>query len=372
MNNRIAGAQRWVIKIGSALLTDGGQGLNPDSLADWANQIAELRHQGKEIVLVSSGSVAEGMSRLGWKERPGPIHELQAAAAIGQMGLIQAYESCFKRHNLHSAQILLTHEDLSNRRRYLNSRSTLRTLISLGAIPVVNENDTVAIEELQFGDNDTLAALVANLIDADMLLLLTDQSGLYDSDPRSNPNAKFIHEARASDKHLLGFAGEAASTLSRGGMRTKVTAARRAARSGTHTIIASGAEKNIILRAAAGEELGTRLLADQKPVNARKQWIANQMKPKGDLQLDDGAVRALCESGKSLLPVGIKGVSGSFKRGDLVNCLAPDSSIIAVGLCNYEAEEVAALQGKPSRDIPTILGYVDEPEIIHRDNLALL
>ena len=364
-------SRRWVIKIGSALLTDDGRGLNHQGLQDWAEQIATLEQQGKEIILVSSGAVAEGMSRLGWSQRPKAIHELQAAASVGQMGLIRAYESCFQAHGLHSAQILLTHDDLSNRRRYLNARSTLRTLLKLGTIPVVNENDTVSVDEIRFGDNDTLAALVANLVDADVLLILTDQPGLFDCDPRKDPAAKLIKQAKSDDDILLDFAGEAASHLSMGGMRTKILAARRAARSGTHTIIAAGRERQIITRIASGEHLGTRIFADNKPVAARKRWLASQMKPRGQLLLDAGAVKAIVANGKSLLPVGITSAEGNFIRGDIVSCLDTSGKKIAAGLINYEMAEVSKIRGVPSDQIESILGYIGEPELIHRDNLVI-
>lgn len=372
MDSHLQQARRWVVKIGSALLTDNGRGLNRGALGQWADQIATLRKQGREVVLVSSGAVAEGMSRLGWRQRPQALYAQQAAAAVGQMGLVQAYESCFQKHGLHSAQILLTHEDLGDRGRYLNARSTLKALLALGVIPVVNENDTIATEEIQFGDNDTLAALVANLIEADALLILTDQAGLFDRNPAEHPDARLIEQARASDARLLEFAGDAASQLSRGGMRTKVIAAQRAARSGTHTIIACGYESNPILRITHGEHLGTRLLADQPPLAARKQWIANQLKPKGQLWLDEGAVTAIRSKGKSLLPVGVKKVTGRFLRGDVVNCRDPGGTHIACGLTNYGINEALQIAGQPSEKIDAILGYVDEPELIHRDNLIIL
>jgi glutamate 5-kinase len=365
-------ARRWVIKIGSALLTDEGRGLNRSALLDWAEQIATLRESGKEIVLVSSGAVAEGMSRMGWSKRPKALHDLQAAAAIGQMGLVQAYESGFQQHGLHSAQVLLTHEDLSNRNRYLNARSTLKSLLKLGVIPVVNENDTVATDEIRFGDNDTLAAMVANLIEAEWLIILTDQKGLYDQDPRQHPEAKLLSEARALDTELEKFAGGAASMLSRGGMRTKVLAAQKAARSGTHTLIVSGRESQVLKRLARDEHLGTRLLADRPPLAARKQWIANQLNARGSLQLDAGAASVILSGGKSLLAVGVREVSGEFRRGDVVNCLSPEGALIARGLVNYNAAECRQLAGQPSERFEEILGYLDETELVHRDNLIIL
>lgn len=372
MDRRLKNAKRWVVKIGSALLTDNGRGLNRSALQGWAEQIAELTQQGREVVLVSSGAVAEGLTRLGITQRPHALHDLQAAAAVGQTGLIQAYETCFQAQGRQSAQILLTHADLSNRQRYLNARSTLRTLLNLGAIPIVNENDTVATDEIRFGDNDTLAALVANLIDADVLLILTDQPGLYDADPRINKNARLIEQAMAHDKTLRQYAGDAASSLSRGGMRTKIEAGRRAARSGTHTIIASGHEPQGIIRITAGEHLGTRLMADQRPLTARKQWIANEPNPKGQLHLDIGAEQAIRDNGYSLLAVGITKVEGRFNRGDVVRCLSQSGDAITQGICNYNSAEIALVAGKNSDDLEEILGYIDETAVIHRDNLAPL
>jgi glutamate 5-kinase len=364
-------ATRWVVKIGSSLITDDGRGLNTTAIQAWARQIAELRQQGKSIVLVSSGAVAEGMARLGIKQRPRALHELQAAAAVGQMGLIEAYENSFKQHGLHTAQVLLTHEDLSSRQRYLNARSTLNTLLKMGVIPVINENDTVATDEIQLGDNDTLGALVANLIEADALVILTDQQGLYDRDPRQHDAAELIHNASATDNKLLDMAGTG-GVLGRGGMLTKITAARRAARSGASTLIASGTIEDVLLKIARGEILGTLLSPDTEAIAARKQWLANQLNPRGTLKLDAGACKALCESGVSLLPVGVTGISGNFKRGDLVSCVDADGNEIARGLVNYDALEADRIRGLGSEKIEQTLGYVDEPELIHRDNLALL
>jgi glutamate 5-kinase len=365
-------ARRWVVKIGSALITDGGRGLDHDAIADWSEQIAGLRAAGNEIVLVSSGAVAAGMSRMGWTRRPRALHELQAAAAIGQMGLVQAYEARFQHHGLHAAQVLLTHDDLEDRRRYLNARSTLRTLLSLGVIPIVNENDTVATEEIRFGDNDTLAALVTNLVVADALVILTDQPGLFDRDPRGDPSAELIREAAARDPRLQGYAGPSGSTIGRGGMRTKVQAAQRASRSGAATAIVSGTEPGVLTRLAAGEAIGTLLVPDQEPLVARKQWIASQLKPRGHLRLDTGASRVILESGRSLLPVGVVGVEGQFQRGEVVGCLDPNGREIARGLVNYSADEARRIMGQPSEAIERLLGYVDDPELIHRDNLVLL
>jgi len=364
-------AKRIVIKIGSALLTGGGKGLDPTNIARWVDQMASARLNGVEVVLVSSGSVAEGMSRLGWKKRPHALHELQAAASVGQMGLVRLYETLFEQHKLKTAQILLTHDDLSNRSRYLNARSTLRTLLELGVIPVINENDTVATEEIQFGDNDTLGALVANLLDAELLIILTDQNGLYEQDPTLNPDAKLVSEASINDDRLSVMVGESRSGLGRGGMVTKLKAARLASRSGAATIIAAGREPQVIDRVIKGENIGTFLRPDVSPLLARKRWLAGQLKPKGALTIDDGAVRVLIQSGKSLLPVGIAEVEGEFERGDLVSCLDNKGNEIARGLVNYNSKETTLLIRQPSNKIEALLGYVDEPEIIHRDNLIL-
>lgn len=363
--------QRWVIKIGSALLTNDGQGLAVEAIDAWVEQIAALRQAGREVLLVSSGAVAEGLSRLGWTQRPHALHELQAAAAIGQMGLVQAYESRFQKYGLHTAQILLTHEDLADRQRYLNARSTLRTLIDLGVIPIVNENDTVTTDEIRLGDNDTLAALVANLVEADLLVLLTDQEGLLDSDPRTHPDARLIPEGQAGDLTLEKMAAGSGGVLGRGGMLTKVRAAARAARSGTMTLIASGKEHNILQRLAADEKLGTRLTAESGAVAARKQWLAGQLKVRGRLLLDDGAVNVLRTAGSSLLPVGVTRVEGDFDRGDLVVCLDSAGGEVARGLVNYNAADSKQIIGHSSSCIEELLGYIDETELIHRDNLVL-
>ena len=367
----IADSKRWVIKIGSALITNDGRGLNTDAIAAWAEQIAQLRNAGKEILLVSSGAVAEGMARIGWTQRPHALHELQAAAALGQMGLIQSFESCFKQHDIRTAQVLLTHEDLSDRQRYLNARSTLKTLLELGAIPIINENDTVATDEIRFGDNDTLGALVSNLVEADTLILLTDQQGLFNKDPRQHTDAEFISESHANNEALLAMAG-GGGALGRGGMRTKITAAQRAARSGASTIIASGAEKNILQKIAEGQNIGTLLTADNEPMTARKQWLANQLKTTGKLFLDAGASKAVMQSGVSLLAVGVNKVEGNFQRGEVVSCISSDGVEIARGLVNYDSKESQLLKGKSSDTIEAILGYIDEAELIHRDNLVLL
>ncbi|PKM43207.1 MAG: glutamate 5-kinase [Gammaproteobacteria bacterium HGW-Gammaproteobacteria-1] len=374
MNRRqqLAQTKRWVVKIGSALLTNDGRGLNLDGISAWVEQMAILRKRGIEVVLVSSGAVAEGMARLGWKKRPQALHELQAAAAVGQMGLVQAYESRFKNFGLHTAQILLTHDDLSNRMRYLNARSALRTLLELGVVPVVNENDTVVTDEIRFGDNDTLAALVANLVEADLLVILTDQSGMYDKDPRNNPDAKLLHEVQASDPALESMAGGSAGALGRGGMLTKVRAARLAARSGTETVIAYGREDQVLERVFGGELLGTLFTPDLEPMVARKRWLAGHLQLRGKLTLDAGAVRVLRESGRSLLAVGVKAVEGRFLRGEMVSCIDEQGREVARGLVNYSAEETAKLMGQPTSRIQELIGYVDEEELIHRDNLILV
>ena len=372
MKSVVAEAQRLVIKVGSSLVTNEGQGLDHGALALWAEQIAELRHRRKQIVLVSSGAVAEGMKRLGWKRRPHALHEQQAAAAVGQMGLVEAYESCFRKHGMHTAQVLLTHEDLSHRKRYLNARSTLRTLLELNVIPIINENDTVATDEIRFGDNDTLAALVTNLIEADALVILTDQSGLYTRDPRIHKDAELISEGRADDPGLEKMAGGVGSHLGSGGMLTKVLAARRAARSGAATIIVSGREPDVLIRLAGGEPIGTQLIADTMNLAARKQWLADHLQVRGKLTLDDGAVRALKVDGKSLLPIGVYELSGEFERGEVVSCHDPQGNEIARGLVNYGSAEARRILKAPSSEIEARLGYVDEPELIHRDNLVLL
>ena len=372
MTDAIRDAKRLVVKVGSSLVTNTGAGLDLGAIADWVRQVAALRAAGKEAVLVSSGAIAEGMQRLGWKARPATMHELQAAAAVGQMGLVQAYESCFRDHEIRTAQVLLTHADLADRQRYLNARSTLRTLLGLGVVPVINENDTVVTDEIRFGDNDTLASLVTNLLEADVLVILTDQPGLFTADPRRDHAATLVRRARAGEASLEAMAGGVGSSIGRGGMLTKVLAAKRAARSGAHTIIASGREPDVLVRLGRGEALGTLLFADAAPLAARKTWLADHVQVSGRLTLDPGAVRALAAGGKSLLPVGVQAVEGEFDRGALVTCLAPDGREVARGLVNYGAVEARRIIGRPSSEIAAILGYVDEPELIHRDNLVLL
>jgi glutamate 5-kinase len=372
MRDKVTGAQRWVVKIGSALLTADGRGLDRAAMAVWVEQMVALREAGVELVLVSSGAVAAGMSRLGWTSRPSAIHELQAAAAVGQMGLVQAWESSFGEYGKHTAQVLLTHDDLSDRKRYLNARSTLRTLVELGTIPVINENDTVVTDEIRFGDNDTLAALVANLVEADLLVILTDRDGMFDADPRHNPDAQLIFEARADDPSLDAVAGGTGGALGRGGMQTKLRAARLAARSGAYTVIVGGRIERVLDRLKAGERLGTLLAPERGLLAARKQWLAGHLQTRGTLTLDAGAVKALLQGHKSLLPVGVKEVQGSFRRGEMVVCVGPDGREIARGLANYSAQEAQKIVGQPSDAIEKLLGYVDEPELVHRDNLILV
>jgi len=373
MKNRadVKHSKRWVIKIGSALLTDDGQGLNREAIQDWVSQMVALRHQGVEVVIVSSGSVAEGMQRLGWSVRPSEINELQAAAAVGQMGLVQAYESEFSKNELHTAQILLTHDDLSNRERYLNSSGTIQTLLEHGVIPIINENDTVVTEEIRFGDNDTLAALTANLVSADVLVILTDQNGLYNDNPRTNPKAELISEAQVSRKDIEQMASPEGGALGKGGMYTKVMAAKRAARSGTATFIASGKEPDVLLRLQQAEPLGTLLIPDLEPMTARKQWLAGHLKAKGQLVLDDGAEKVLKQKGKSLLPIGVLSLSGDFQRGEMVICVNQQNKEVARGLVNYAAKDAVKILQKPSSQIETLLGYSEGEFLIHCDNLVL-
>ncbi len=366
-----ASARRWVIKIGSALLTDQGRGLDHAAIRLWVDQMAALRKAGIDPVLVSSGSIVEGMSRLGLERRPQAVYELQGLAAVGQMGLIQVYESFFQNHGTHTAQILMTREDFANRARYLNARSTLRCLLGWGVVPVVNENDSVAIDEFRLGDNDTLAGLVANLVEAELLVVLTDQEGLYTGDPRTDPDASFVPSGKAGDPELLAMAG-GGSTHGRGGMRTKLAAAALAARSGTATRIASGRAAEVLTRLADGESIGTLLVSDRAPLAARKQWLAGQLEVRGRLSLDAGASEVLTRSGRSLLAVGVKAVDGDFQRGEMVACDDPENREIARGMVNYNAEETRTIMGHPSERIVELLGYVDEPELIHRDNLVLI
>jgi glutamate 5-kinase len=372
MKSLLLDAKVIVVKVGSSLVTNDGNGLDKVAIAAWAVQISALVQQGRQIVLVSSGAVAEGMQRLGWKKRPTAVNELQAAAAVGQMGLVQMYESCFSQHQLHTAQVLLTHDDLADRKRYLNARSTLRTLLDLKVIPIINENDTVVTDEIRFGDNDTLASLVANLIEADTLVILTDQQGLYSADPRKDIEAKFIQHATAGDIALEKMAGGAGSNVGTGGMLTKILAAKRASRSGANTVIASGREKDVLVRLAAGEVIGTHLQTTEMKTAARKQWMADHLQLRGKLTLDAGAVKVIKQDGKSLLSIGVTAVEGNFERGDVVACCAANGVEIARGLVNYSSNEALRIMRKSSTEIEKILGYVEESELIHRDNLVLL
>ena len=367
----LLGARRIVIKIGSSLVTDEGRGVDAMAIADWCRQLTELGRQGVEALIVSSGAIAEGMKRLGWTERPKEVHSLQAAAAVGQMGLAQIYETSLRALGRASAQVLLTHADLSHRERYLNARSTLLTLLQHGVLPVINENDTVVNDEIKFGDNDTLGALVTNLIEADALVILTDQQGLFSADPRKHRDAELIRYALAGDPALAGMAGGAGYSLGRGGMLTKVLAAERAARSGASTVIAYGREPDVLLRLAGGESIGTALAAAVPKRTARKQWMADHLQLRGRVQVDAGAARALRQEGRSLLPVGVREVSGEFHRGDVIAVVDAQGLECARGLANYAAAEARLMAGRASHEIESLIGYVAEPELIHRDNLVL-
>jgi glutamate 5-kinase len=367
----ISNAKRLVVKVGSALLTNDGAGIDRQAIDAWVEQIAKLLSAGKEVVLVSSGAVAEGLVRLGIDTRPESIHILQSAAAVGQMGLIQTYETSFRRFERQTAQILLDHDDMANRERYLNARSVIQTLMELNVVPIVNENDTVVTDEIRFGDNDRLAALVANLIDADALIILTDKDGMYSANPDENKDAKLISQALASDSSLDALAGSSNGALGRGGMQTKLEAARLASRSGCNTVIAGGRNQDILTRICEGENLGTLLQAGQTPIAARKQWLAGQLQVKGRLVLDDGAAKVLRQQGRSLLAVGVTQVSGKFTRGELVSCEDSSGQEVARGLVNYNADETRLIQGKSTEEIATILGYCDDDELIHRDNMVV-
>ena len=371
MASVVQGARRIVVKVGSSLVTNEGRGVDAEAIGNWAAQLAALAQQGRELVMVSSGAIAEGMKRLGWTTRPKQLHEQQAAAAVGQMGLAQMYETSLARHRLQSAQVLLTHADLADRERYLNARSTLLTLLTLKVIPVINENDTVVNDEIKFGDNDTLGALVANLVDADAYVILTDQHGLFSADPRKDPAARLIELAAAGDPALEAMAGGAGSGIGRGGMLTKVLAAKRAAGSGTSTVIAWGREPDVLLRLARGEALGTQLNAATAKLAARKQWMLDHLQLRGAVIVDAGAVTKLRDEGKSLLPIGITEVQGEFVRGDVIAVRSPAGAEVARGLANYSATEARLVARKPSSQIEALLGYANEPEMIHRDNLVL-
>jgi glutamate 5-kinase len=364
-------AQRVVIKVGSSLVTNEGRGLDAEAISRWGGEIAALRAMGKEIILVSSGAIAEGMKRLGWAKRPSQMHELQAAAAVGQMGLAQVYETCFAAHGLKTAQVLLTHEDLADRTRYLNARTTLVTLLNLGVVPIINENDTVVTDEIKFGDNDTLGALVANLVDADCLVILTDQTGLYTADPRKDASAQLLSSVTAGDAYLEEIAGGAGSLIGKGGMITKVLAAKRAATAGIDTVVASGREVNVLQRLANGEMMGTQFNAPSQRLAARKQWMADHLQLRGQIKLDKGARNALVNEGKSLLPIGVTDVFGEFERGEVVAVLDHDGLEVARGLINYSSSEAKRIMRKPSSEIQAILGFTEESELMHRNNLVL-
>ncbi len=364
-------ARRIVVKVGSSLVTNEGRGLDEGAIRQWSQQLAALVQEGRELIMVSSGAVAEGMKRLGWRTRPKEIHELQAAAAVGQMGLVQMYETQLRACGVGSAQVLLTHADLADRERYLNARSTLLTLLQLGVVPVINENDTVVNDEIKFGDNDTLGALVANLVEADVLIILTDQKGLYTADPRRDPQARFVHVARAGDPALEAMAGGAGSGIGKGGMITKILAAKRAAGSGASTVIAWGREPDVLLRLSRGEAIGTALVAQTAKHQARKRWISDHLQLRGAVLVDDGAVSKIVGEGKSLLPIGMTAVEGEFSRGDVIAVRDARGAEIARGLANYASSEARLLCRKSSSDFERLLGYVGEPEMIHRDNLVL-
>jgi len=364
-------ARRIVVKVGSSLVTNEGRGLDAEAIGQWCRQLAKLRQRGCEVIMVSSGAIAEGMKRLGWASRPSAIHELQAAAAVGQMGLVQVYESKLRELGVGSAQVLLTHADLADRERYLNARSTLLTLLQLGVVPVINENDTVVTDEIKFGDNDTLGALVANLVEADLLVILTDQKGLYTADPRKDPAATFVHEAQAGDVSLETMAGGAGSSIGKGGMITKILAAKRAAGSGASTVIAWGREPDALLRLAAGERIGTALIAQTAKNQARKQWMADHLQLRGAVVVDTGAARKLREEGKSLLPIGMTRVQGDFARGDVIAVQDEQGEEIARGLANYSSAEARLILRKASSEFEKLLGYTGEPEMVHRTNLVL-
>ena len=364
-------ARRIVVKVGSSLVTNDGRGLDEAAIGEWSRQLSQLVRGGREVIMVSSGAIAEGMKRLGWRNRPNEIHELQAAAAVGQMGLAQMYETKLRENGLGSAQVLLTHADLADRERYLNARSTLLTLLKLGVVPVINENDTVVTDEIKFGDNDTLGALVANLVEADALVILTDQKGVFTADPRRDPDAVFVHEAKAGDPALEAMAGGAGSSLGRGGMITKILAAKRAAGSGASTVIAWGREPDVLLRLTQGEAIGTLLVAQTQKNQARKQWIADHLQLRGSVTVDPGAVQQLRAGGKSLLPIGMTAVEGNFSRGDVIAVCDPQGLEVARGLANYASAEARLICRKPSSEFAKLLGYVSEPEMVHRDNLVL-
>ena len=371
MSDVLKNARRIVVKVGSSLVTNEGRGLDPEAIGNWCRQIAALASDGREVIMVSSGAIAEGMKRLGWASRPKELHELQAAAAVGQMGLAHIYETKLREHDLGSAQVLLTHADLADRERYLNARSTLLALLELKVIPVINENDTVVTDEIKVGDNDTLGALVANLVEADVLVILTDQTGLYTADPRKDANAQFVHEAQAGNPELERMAGGAGSSIGKGGMITKILAAKRAAGSGASTVIAWGREPDVLIRLASGEAIGTLLVATTPKMAARKQWMADHLQLRGAVVVDDGAVAKLRDEGKSLLPIGMVEVVGDFVRGDVIAVRSLQGREVARGLANYTSSEARIIARKPSSEFERLLGFIAEPEMIHRDNLVL-
>jgi len=372
MNDELKNARRIVVKVGSSLVTNEGKGVDAEAIGNWCRQMAALAADGREVIMVSSGAIAEGMKRLGWATRPHEIHELQAAAAVGQMGLAQMYETQLRSHGMGSAQVLLTHADLADRERYLNARSTLLTLLSHRVVPVINENDTVVTDEIKFGDNDTLGALVANLVEADLLVILTDQKGLYSADPRKDPNARFIDVCTAGDPALEQMAGGAGSRVGTGGMITKVIAARRAAGSGASTVIAWGREPDVLVRLSQGESIGTLFVASTPKLTARKQWMADHLQLRGAVVIDDGAVAKLRDEGKSLLPIGVVEVVGEFHRGDVIAVRNAQGQDVARGLANYASSEARLIARKPSSDIEGVLGFIVDPSMIHRDNLVLV
>ena len=370
--NVLLNARRIVVKVGSSLVTNEGRGLDAVAIGQWCEQLAALVKDGREVIMVSSGAIAEGMKRLGWATRPKAIHELQAAAAVGQMGLVQVYETQLRQNGIGSAQVLLTHADLADRERYLNARSTLLALLSFGVVPVINENDTVVNDEIKFGDNDTLGALVANLVEADALIILTDKKGLYTADPRKDPNAQFVGVGKAGDAALEAMAGGVGSSIGSGGMITKILAAKRAAGSGASTVIAWGREPSVLIRLSQGEAIGTLLVAQTAKNQARKQWMADHLQMRGSVMVDAGAAAKVAGEGKSLLPIGMTAVQGEFSRGDVIAIKSLDDVEIARGLANYSSAEARLICRKASSAFEQLLGYTGEPEMVHRTNLVLM
>ncbi len=367
---QLKACKRIVVKIGSSLLTANGQGLDLEAISHWAKQIVDLHHAGHEMILVTSGAVAEGMVRMKLPHRPTDLPSLQACAAIGQMGLIQTWSSVLDRHHIKTAQVLLTHDDLTDRRRYLNSCDALQQLIDWHVIPVINENDTVSTDEIRFGDNDTLAAMVAGQVHADLLIILTDQQGMFDADPRSNPEAKLLSTVRALDETLFEMAG-GSGTLGTGGMLTKVRAARLAAKSGCPTLIASGESDRVLARLMAGELLGTLFITDDDRMTAHQQWLAAHLQTAGRLVIDDGAVNAIKTQHRSLLPVGVKAIEGHFDRGDVVECVDRQGKRIAVGRVNFSSRSAELVKGLASDKVYQVLGEARSLEMIHRNHMAI-